>query len=89
MPYMVSVVHINDFPIIFPLIIPYQTAEIKRGLSCQNSIKTSHRNKLKENHLNVLVTNKTSKCSVADFGYELAINMMEKKPCRIYQTVSY
>ena len=48
------------------------------------SRQLSHRNKLKEKYLNVLITIKTSKCYVADF--ELVINMWkEKKACRIYK----
>jgi len=36
--------------------------------------------------LNVLVKIKTSKCSAADFDYELAINMWkQKKACRLYK----
>ena len=77
-------------PLTFALIMPYQTAELECGFSCQNSIMTSRCNKSKEKHLNVLMTIKTSTCSVADFDYELAINMWkEKKACRIYKNVSY
>ena len=37
-----------------------------------------------------LMTIKTSKCSVADFDYELAINMLkEKKAGRIYKNESH
>ena len=65
--------------------MPYQAAEFEHGFSCQNSIKTSCHNKLKEKHLNMLMTIETSKCSVADFDYDLAINMWkEKEACRIY-----
>jgi len=39
--------------------------------------------------LNVLMKIKTSNCSVADFDYELAVNMWkEKKACRIYKNES-
>ena len=31
---------------------------------------------------------KTSKCSVADFDYELAVNMLEKKARKIYKNKS-
>ena len=32
----------------------------------------------------------TSKCSVSDFDYELAVNIWnEKKACRIYKNESY
>jgi len=65
--YIVSVVHINGLPVTFPLIMPYQTAECERGFSWQNSTKTSCRNKLKEKHLNVFLTIKTSTFSVADW----------------------
>jgi len=45
---------------------------------------------IKEKHLNVLMTIKTSKCSVADFDYELAINMWkETKACSIYKNESH
>jgi len=83
-------VRINRLPITFALIMPYQTADYEHGFSCQNSIKTSRRNKLKQKHPNMLMTIKTSKCSVADFYFELAINMwQEKKAHRIYKNVSY
>jgi len=79
-------VRINCLPITFASIMPYQTAEYECQFSCRNSIKTSRHNKLKEKHLNVLMAIKTSKCSVADFDYELTINMWkEKKACRIYK----
>jgi len=64
---IVSVVRINSLPVTFRLIMTYQTAECECGFSCQNSIKTSRHNKLKEKYLNVFMTIKTSKCSVADF----------------------
>ena len=32
---------------------------------------------------------KTLKCSVADFDYELAVNMWEKKTHRIYKNESH
>jgi len=76
---------ITGLPITFALIMSYQTGEC--GFSCQNSIKTSRCNKLKDKHLNVVMTIKTSKCSVVDFDYELAIN--EKKAYRIYKNMSY
>jgi len=88
---IISVVHINCLSITFALIMPYQTAECKHGFNSQNSIKTSCCNKLEEKHLIVLMTNKTSKCFVANFDYELpvAINMWkEKKAHRIYKNVS-
>jgi len=57
--------------------------------SSQNSIKTSCHNKFKEKHLNALMTIKTSKCSLADYNYELAINIWkEKKALRIYKNES-
>jgi len=69
--------------------MPYQTAECEHGFSGQNSIKTSHHNKLKEKHLNVLMTIKTSRFSVAVFDYELAINMWKQmKTHRIYKNES-
>ena len=81
---------INDLPITFALIIPCQIAEFEHGFSCQNSTKTNRRNKVKEKHLNVLMKLKTSKCSVADFDYDLAINIWkEKKAHRVYKNVSY
>jgi len=85
-----SVVCINSLPITLALIMPYQTPGCECGFSCQNSTKTSHRNKLKEKHLNMLMTIKTSKSSVADFDYELTINMWkEKKAHRIYKNESH
>jgi len=40
--------------------------------------------------LNVLMKIKTSKYSVVDFDYELAVNMWkEKKACRIYKDESH
>ena len=63
--------------------MPYQTAEFECGFSCQNSIKTSCCNKLKGKHLNVLMPIKTSTCSVADFDYELVLNMWKEKKARI------
>ena len=77
---------INGLPITVAFIMPYQTAERE---CFQISIKACHRNKLKEKYLDVLMSIKTSICSVADFGYELAINMWkEKKACRIYKNES-
>ena len=82
--------HINCLPIAFALMVSYQTAKFVRAFSCQNSIKTSRRNKLKEKCLNMLMTIKISKCSVAEIDYELDINMWkEKKACRIYKNESY
>jgi len=36
----------------------------------------------------VLIQIKTSKCSVADFDYELAVMWKEKKACKIYKNES-
>jgi len=55
----------------------YQTGECEHGFNCQNAIKTSHRNKLKEKQFNVLMTIKTSKCSVADFDYGISYKYVE------------
>jgi len=44
----------------------------------------------KKKILNVLMKIKTSKCSVADFDYELAVNIWkEKKARRIYKNESH
>ena len=87
---MVHVEWINGLGITLALIMPYQTAECELGFSYQNSIKTSHCNNVKEKHLNLSMTINTSKCSVADFDYELAVNMWkEKKAHRIYKNESH
>jgi len=40
--------------------------------------------------MDALMKIKTSKCSVADFDYKLAVNMWkEKKVCWIYKNESY
>jgi len=48
---ILSVARFNGLPIILALMMPCQTAESEYGFSCQNSIKTSHHNKL--NKINV------------------------------------
>ena len=52
------------------LIMPLHTADCERGFSCQNSIKTSTRSCLKEDHLNTLMTIKCEGDSTEnhDFG---------------------
>ena len=71
------------------LIMPYQTADCERGFSCQNGIKTARRSRLKESHLNTLMTIKIEGGNIQDFDFGQAINLWKnKKKRKICQKMS-
>lgn len=64
------------------LIMPYQTADCERGFSCQNGIKTSRRNRMKQEHLNTLMTIKCEGGNVEEFDFSDAIKIWKQKKQR-------
>ena len=64
------------------LIMPYQTADCERGFSCQNSIKSSKRSRMKSENLNALMTIKIEGGSLEDFDYSRAVDCWRDKKKR-------
>ena len=68
------------------LIMPYQTADCERGFSCQNSIKTSKRNRMKDTQMNNLMTVKIEGPKLEIFDFAPVINLWKnKKERRIFK----
>lgn len=64
------------------LIMPFQTADCERGFSCQNGIKTSRRNRMNAEHLNILMTIKIEGGKVEDYDFTSAIRIWKGKKQR-------
>ena len=76
--------HPDTFPNLLKLVqlaltLPLQTADVERGFSAQNLIKTAHRNRLEESALDNLMTISVEGPAVESFDFNRAVFPSKRK----------
>ena len=76
--------HPDTFPNLLKLVqlaltLPIQTADVERGFSAQNLIKTAHRNRMEESTLDNLMTISVEGPAVESFDFNRAVFPWKRK----------